>query len=100
MLLISFISLKKIKLNYLTAHLTGTSEITLQKNKKPNIKANLSIPFFDIPNLFYPNWEKAYFDRLATGKPRPKSPKKIIENPKAFRNIPLPVKELDLANIN
>lgn len=96
----TFISLKKIKLNYLTAHLTGTSEITLQKNKKPNIKANLSIPFFDIPNLFYPNWEKAYFDRLATGKPRPKSPKKIIENPKAFRNIPLPVKELDLANIN
>ncbi len=96
----TFISLKKINLHYLTAHLTGTSEITIQKNKKPNIKANLNIPFFDIPNLFYPNWEKAYFDRLVTGKKRPSSPKEVIKNPKAFRNIPLPVKELDLANIN
>ncbi len=96
----TFISLKKINLKYLTAQITGTSEITLKKGEKPNIKANLHMPFLDIPNVFYPNWEKDYFDRLATGKEKIKIKKKKIENPKAFRNIPLPVKELDWLNFN
>lgn len=96
----SFISLKKINIDYLTANISGTSEISLTKNKKPNIKANLHIPFFDIPNIFYPNWEKAYFNRLATGAPRPRSNAPKVKNPKAFRNIPLPITELNLANLN
>ena len=98
----NFISLKKIDLKYLSANLTGTMEINLQKNNKPNIKADLNIPFFDIPNLFYPNWEKAYFHRLATGEEKPSTPSKIIKDPKAFRNIPLPVSELNWidGNIN
>ncbi len=96
----TFISLKKINLKYLTAHLTGLAEITLQKNGKPNIKADLHIPFFDIPNLFYPKWEKAYFHRLATGEEKPSSPEEYIENPKAFRDIPLPVSELNWADGN
>ena len=96
----TFISLKKIDLKYLTAHLTGTTEINIQKNNKPNIKADLNIPFFDIPNLLYPNWEKAYFERLATGKEKEHSPSVYIKDPKAFRNIPLPVSELNLADGN
>ncbi len=96
----TFLSLKKINLNYLTSHLTGTAEINIQKNNKPNIKADLYIPFFDIPNLFYPNWEKAYFNRLATGEEKPSTPSKPIKDPKAFRNIPLPVSELNLADGN
>ena len=96
----TFISLKKINLKYLTAHLTGIAEITVQKNGKPNIKADLHIPFFDIPNLFYPNWEKAYFHRLATGEEKISSPDVYIKDPKAFRDIPLPVSELNLADGN
>ena len=96
----TFISLKKIDLKYLSANLTGTAEINIQKNNKPNIKADLYIPFFDIPNIFYPDWEKAYFNRLATGEEKPSSPSKYIKDPKAFRDIPLPVSELNLADGN
>ncbi|MCR5506417.1 MAG: AsmA family protein [bacterium] len=96
----TFLSLKKIDLKYLSANLTGNAEINLQKNNKPNIKADLLIPFFDIPNLFYPQWEKAYFNRLATGEKKPSSPSKHIENPKAFRDIPLPVSELNWVDGN
>ena len=96
----TFLSLKKIDLKYLTANLTGTAEITLQKNNKPNIKADLNIPLFDIPNLFYPKWEPAYFKRLATGEEKPSSPSVYIEDPKAFRDVPLPISELDLVDGN
>lgn len=97
----TFLSLKKVDINYKNMELSGTSEITMQSGKKPNIRADFSIPLFDIPTLFYPAWEPAYFNRIRNHIEKTKSDKKIlIENPKAFRNIPLPVSELNFANIN
>lgn len=91
-------SIKKLDLTYDdNTKLTGDIDIVL--NKKPDIKANLNIPTFDIPKLFYPLWEPAYFERVKTGTEKPHRESKVIENPKAFRDIPLPIKELDLANI-
>ncbi len=96
----TFISFKKVYIKYKTAVLTGTTEITLQKNKRPNINAKFNIPLFDIPNLFYPQWKPAYFDRLKNNTPYPYTEYAPIKDPKAFRDIPLPVKELDWANVN
>lgn len=92
-------AVKKLDLIYDDiTNLTGDIDIVL--NSKPDIKANLHIPEFDIPNMFYPLWEPAYFERLKTGAVKPKSVHAVIEDPKAFRNIPLPIKELDWANLN
>ncbi|MDE6224498.1 MAG: AsmA family protein, partial [Alphaproteobacteria bacterium] len=91
-------SIKKLDLTYNNdTNLKGDIDIVL--NKKPDIKANLHIPTFDIPKLFYPLWEPAYFERLRTGTEKPSRERKVIENPKAFKDIPLPIKELDWANI-
>ena len=96
----TFLSIKKIHIKYKNMNLSGTSEITLQSKKRPNIKADFHIPLFDIPTLFYPAWETAYYERIRKNLERPKSEKTNIKNPKAFRNIPLPVSELNLANFN
>lgn len=91
-------SIKNLDLTYnAKANLTGDIDIVL--NKKPDIKANLYIPEFDIPKLFYPLWEPAYFERLRTGTEKPKGKHKQIENPKAFKDIPLPIDELNWANV-
>ncbi len=91
--------IKNFSLNYDTLKLIADLTINTQKTK-PNIHGNILIPFFDIPNIFYPNWEKNYFNRVINNLPRPKSNASHIENPKAFKGIPLPISELDLLNMN
>ena len=95
-----FINLNNINASYKSIELQGSSTITFNEQNKPIIKANLLIPFFDIPNIFYSSWEKNYFNRIANRLNRPKSNTPPIKNPKAFKNIPLPTTELDLANLN
>ncbi len=91
------ISIKNFALNYEGSKINGNLETTL--NKKPNIKLNVHIPLFDIPKLFFPLWEPAYFERLKTGASKPHKEHKYIEDPKAFRGVPLPIKEFNLADI-
>lgn len=92
------LSLKKLNLTYdnLT-NILGDIDIVL--SQKPDIKATLRIPSFDIPKLFYPLWEPAYFERQKTGAKKPHKPEKYIENPKAFKDVPFPIRELNLANV-
>ncbi|MDR2098856.1 MAG: AsmA family protein [Rickettsiales bacterium] len=94
-----FVSLKKINLLYDTLNLTGSAEIAM--GRKPNIKAELHIPFLDIPNLFYPEWEPAYLERVRTGAElEDETEWTQLPDPKAFRGVKMPVEELSLANAN
>lgn len=93
-----FISIPRIELAYGTLEISGDAEITL--GRRLGIKGEFSTPLVDIPNVFFPGWEEAYFERVRTDAEPPDDDRPYIPDPKAFRNIPLPVEALDMANIN
>jgi hypothetical protein len=93
-----FISVPRAELAYGTLELSGEAEITL--GRRIGIKGEFSTPLVDIPNVFFPGWEEAYFERVRTNAELPDDDGPYIPDPKAFRDIPLPVEALDLANLN
>jgi hypothetical protein len=93
-----FISIAHADLAYDTLNLYGDAEITLGRH--PSIKGEFTAPTIDIPNLFFPGWEEAYLERVRTNTEAPDADEPYILDPKAFRNIPLPVETLGLANLN
>ena len=89
-----FLNFENFKFSYFTSDISG--DIKVRYNKKPEITANLILPFFDIPNMFSKNWEKNYFNNLNTlDNDTPKNP-----SPMAFTNVPLPASEFDIANVD
>ena len=95
-----FISLPRVEFTYSNFEFSGDAEISFRRDR-PDVRANLRSPLMDIPTIFFPAWEEAYRYRIATNTRRaPREGRVRPEDPRAFRNIPLPVAKLDLANLN
>ncbi len=92
------LNFEKFKFSYFTADISG--DIKVKFNEKPEITANLILPFFDIPNMFSKTWEKNYFYLLTHNINFDNNNEPVNPDPKAFTNVPLPAAEFDIANVD
>ncbi|MDR0367336.1 MAG: hypothetical protein LBH41_02055, partial [Rickettsiales bacterium] len=79
---------------YDSASISGSAAADL--SGKPRISLSATMPFLDIPNIFYPGWEEAYRQRVLSGQEPPDDGEETPPGAKAFRGAPLPFGEMGL----